>query len=398
MGRPGWGTGGCRSSHISYDFARNDNQANFFENPLGPIGAFDTPLAFKCDSGEVVYRLANGFQSYVLLKSDGERLSIVPSVLVDDDSMTSGTIVNGISCLSCHYDGMKPENPGKIANLDRVRSLASDNTRRFRQADRDMIADLYPERDVFSRLLGQDRALFRQALAAAGITRTGATEPVRVLFDLFAKNVSMEAAAEFWLPIEEFTKLLNRAGETREPRKRFEYADVQRQFCTSFGSAMRLCSTATYAFEKLLWNYASTRFPVKHTPRIPAILVCCLTLVSWQVRAGDWPCWRGPTRHDITAEFSGWTGKAWHSSDVAWKQNVGEGSTSPIVVGELLYVLGWGDGHDSLHCMEAATGKEKWRVRYKTRSTADLRRAMKDCIPARRQLRNMTSPPGFCIR
>ncbi len=99
--------------------------------------------------------------------------------------------------------------------------------------------------------------------------------------------------------------------------------------------------------------------------RILATLICCLTLVSSQVRADDWPCWRGPTRNDITAESSGWTGKAWHSSDVAWKQNVGEGSTSPIVVGDLLYVLGWGDSQDSLHCLEAETGKEKWTVRYK---------------------------------
>ncbi|MDA1015420.1 MAG: hypothetical protein O3A00_13335 [Planctomycetota bacterium] len=95
--------------HISYDFARNDNRANFFENPLGPVGAFKTEFAFEHDGGEVIYRLPNGFQAYALVKSNGERLSIAPSAIVEDGTMPGGLIFNGISCLSCHYDGMKPE-------------------------------------------------------------------------------------------------------------------------------------------------------------------------------------------------------------------------------------------------------------------------------------------------
>jgi len=216
--------------HISYDFARSNGRANFFENPFGPVGTFNTQLAFKHDGGEVIYRLPNGFQAYVLVKSNGERLSIAPSAIVEDKTMPGGLIFNGISCLSCHYDGMKPESRQQAAKLDRVRLLTLDNVRRFKAADRDLIKELYPEPEVFGRLLEQDRGKFRRALAEAGITRTGVTEPVRALFDRFTANLDLEvAAAGFGVSVNDFTKRLDREGETRELRKRLEFAGVQRQ-------------------------------------------------------------------------------------------------------------------------------------------------------------------------
>lgn len=216
--------------HISYDFGANDGAGNFFENPLGPVGAFQTEAAFRHDGGEIIYRLPNGFQAYVLVKSNGERLSIAPSAIVHDDSMPGGAIINGVSCLSCHYDGMKPENRAQAASLDKVRGDALKNFRRFNAAERELIDALYPEPATFGRLLEQDRASFRKALSDAGLTATGPNEPVRALFDRFARNLDLPmAAAGFGLSVQEFSKLLGRESETRQLQSRLERSGMQRQ-------------------------------------------------------------------------------------------------------------------------------------------------------------------------
>lgn len=93
--------------------------------------------------------------------------------------------------------------------------------------------------------------------------------------------------------------------------------------------------------------------------------VCCLCFLAIPSIADDWPGWRGPNRNDVVGESSGWTGKDWLSPDVAWKKNVGEGSTSPIVVGDRLFVMGWRDGKDFLYCLQAETGEENWSTSYK---------------------------------
>lgn len=96
-----------------------------------------------------------------------------------------------------------------------------------------------------------------------------------------------------------------------------------------------------------------------------------LVVVVWSVIcstvplvAEDWPHWRGPNRNDIVAESSGWTAKGWIENRPSWKAKVGEGSSSPIVVGERLFTMGWRDQQDSVYCLNAATGKEIWSVSY----------------------------------
>jgi len=104
---------------------------------------------------------------------------------------------------------------------------------------------------------------------------------------------------------------------------------------------------------------------VQNFSRRLAAAVCYLSLSGALLTAEDWPHWRGPNRNDIVGESSGWTAEGWRSSASAWKQNVGEGSTSPIVVGECLYVMGWRGQKDFVHCLNAKTGKEEWSVSYK---------------------------------
>lgn len=78
----------------------------------------------------------------------------------------------------------------------------------------------------------------------------------------------------------------------------------------------------------------------------------------------DWPHWRGPNRNGVVSESSRWESGAWPSIQQAWTANVGEGSTSPLVVGDRLYTMGWQNGKDTVVCLDTADGKPIWRQSY----------------------------------
>jgi len=80
--------------------------------------------------------------------------------------------------------------------------------------------------------------------------------------------------------------------------------------------------------------------------------------------ADDWPHWRGPDRSGVTGESSGWDGKRWVRSSPDWVERVGDGAASPVVSGQDLFIMGWENGQDRVRCLDAATGREKWRREY----------------------------------
>ena len=90
--------------------------------------------------------------------------------------------------------------------------------------------------------------------------------------------------------------------------------------------------------------------------------VCCVFLAG-AIQAEDWPHWRGVNRNGHTTEPSGWDGTTWNLKEV-WKANVGEGSTSPIVIDGHLYTMGWKDGSDIVRCLNASSGKVLWEKSY----------------------------------
>jgi outer membrane protein assembly factor BamB len=89
-----------------------------------------------------------------------------------------------------------------------------------------------------------------------------------------------------------------------------------------------------------------------------------LLLLLLAQAAQDWPHWRGPERNGIVAEPSGWGGAGWPVDAPAWTAKVGDGNTSPLVVGGRLYTMGWAQGRDTVWCLDAATGKEFWKQTY----------------------------------
>jgi len=117
-------------------------------------------------------------------------------------------------------------------------------------------------------------------------------------------------------------------------------------------------------------------FEHKEQPMLrPLLALALIGFLSPLSSAADWPHWRGPTRDDISTEPSGWQNDKWNLTE-AWKANVGEGSTSPVVVDGKLYTFGWKADRDTLVCLDAKTGKPIWNQsnpapKYGRHSTGD---------------------------
>jgi outer membrane protein assembly factor BamB len=100
------------------------------------------------------------------------------------------------------------------------------------------------------------------------------------------------------------------------------------------------------------------------TSSLQFVLVAVL-LASAPVRAGDWPQWRGPTRNGLTDESSGWSDGRWLPEKPTWTVKVGQGASSPLVVGDRVYTFGRMDSRDTVCCLSGRDRKELWKVQYR---------------------------------
>lgn len=241
--------------HISYDFASNNGRQNLLDFPFGPTGTLADRHAFEHDGGEVIFNLPNGYQAYMLVDAQGRRLDIAPQSIVQDRTMPGSVIINGISCLSCHVQGMKPEQYSpNLERLDQVREAVSDNRARFTASDQELAAQLYPPHDRFRDLIEQDRRRFLGALRDSGIPQRGSVEPARALFDQFKDNLSVDKlASEFGLTAADLRERMQREGETRRLLSRAEQSELKRQLqITEFRRATQLIGLGEVAQPKPL--------------------------------------------------------------------------------------------------------------------------------------------------
>ena len=89
-----------------------------------------------------------------------------------------------------------------------------------------------------------------------------------------------------------------------------------------------------------------------------------LLLGTISALAQDWPQWRGPNR-DAHADFKApktWPKELTHK----WKTTVGEGVSTPALVGDRLYVFSRENGNEVIRCLSAADGKEQWQDKYES--------------------------------
>lgn len=179
---------------VSYDFAANIGRKNLFDHPLGP-GTEDRH--FQHDGGEIIFNLPNGLQGYLLVDASNNRLDKGPLSIVADDSRPDRAVVNGLSCMSCHYAGI-------IAKGDSIRANVVANQAAFPESA-DVLA-LYPERDEMARLQDEDGKRFMDACRSLGMDRfTKTGEPVVNMARRFEADLDRPlAAAELGLTPEKF--------------------------------------------------------------------------------------------------------------------------------------------------------------------------------------------------
>jgi outer membrane protein assembly factor BamB len=77
----------------------------------------------------------------------------------------------------------------------------------------------------------------------------------------------------------------------------------------------------------------------------------------------DWPQWRGPNRDNKVAGFT--APKTWPKElTKKWRVTVGKGESSPVLVGNKLYVFARQGTEEVTLCLDAATGNEIWKDKY----------------------------------
>jgi len=185
----------------SYDFSGNTGPKNLFENPIGPGNAAGM---FAHDGGEIIFHLPNGMLAFMLTDSSGRRIERGPIEIVSDPRQPDRTVVNGMSCMSCHHSGF-------IQKADEIRPHVTANAQAY--ADLSNILKLYPESSAAVRqLFAKDSLLFTTALASSeiGISKpTQTSEPIVLIANRYATEVDLPvAAAELGMPPEQLAKLL----------------------------------------------------------------------------------------------------------------------------------------------------------------------------------------------
>jgi len=94
------------------------------------------------------------------------------------------------------------------------------------------------------------------------------------------------------------------------------------------------------------------------------VLAICVVLVGVSsVWAQDWPQWRGPNRDGKVTGFT--APQTWPQElKLKWSVPVGQGDSTPALVGDKLYVFTRQGEDEVTLCLDAQTGKEVWNDKY----------------------------------
>jgi hypothetical protein len=215
---------------LSYDFSRQDrNRVDerqlLVKNPLGPASfpsggrpLLNGQLAFKQAGGEIVFTLANGLHGYYVADANGNRLDgAAPIDIVFDEAKITGRveISNGLSCIRCHDQGIKPATKSNDAIHAVMNGFSGEALYTLRR--------LHPGDEVVKKQITADTTRYLAALKEAdaapprfdptrplGKENNLGEEPCGVLADWFDSPLDLsKAAAELGLGIGEFTQLLD---------------------------------------------------------------------------------------------------------------------------------------------------------------------------------------------
>ena len=177
----------------TYDFAGNVGTQNIFTHPLD----------FKHDGGEIIFNLPNGLQAYYLSNALGDRLDEAPIDIVSNAGSRDPVVRNGLSCMGCHTEGMKPFE-------DEVRLVITQDP--DPPYDKAQALRLYTEKLEMDALIREDTQRYKQALEATGGV-FGGSEPIQQLVREFEEVLdAAHAAAEVGLETDDFLQKIRENG------------------------------------------------------------------------------------------------------------------------------------------------------------------------------------------
>jgi outer membrane protein assembly factor BamB len=91
--------------------------------------------------------------------------------------------------------------------------------------------------------------------------------------------------------------------------------------------------------------------------------ICVVVIGAACAAAQDWPQWRGPNRDDKVTGFT--APKTWPSElKQKWSVTVGQGDSTPALVGDRLYVFTRQGQDEVVLCLDAQSGKVLWTEKY----------------------------------
>jgi serine/threonine-protein kinase len=192
----------------SYDFGLGELKADYDDkhNPLlyclGP--SFDghpfPQKAFLHDGSEIIFNLPNGMQGYLVADPKGRRMDAPPIWVLKDRNEFAGTpqLVNGISCMACHSQGMQTVS-------DQVRLQADKGGRIFDTPEtRKLAASLYLPHKEMDVLLKADEKRFMDAVNTVTLpfladrgrwTAQPRTEVIYAVTLAYRQHLTLEEAA-----------------------------------------------------------------------------------------------------------------------------------------------------------------------------------------------------------
>ena len=94
-----------------------------------------------------------------------------------------------------------------------------------------------------------------------------------------------------------------------------------------------------------------------------ALFLTVPLLVRAQNAGTDWPQFRGPARDGSAAAFK--EPQTWPNQlTKKWTVNVGEGYSTPLIVGDRVYMFARQGTNEVMQALDASTGKSLWQTRY----------------------------------
>lgn len=251
----------------SYDFGGNIGKQNIFDRPLG----------FQHDGGENIFNLPNGLQAYMLVDAKGQRIDKGPTAIVSDPKRPDRAVVNGLSCMSCHNQGM-------IEKEDQVRKHVEANRGAFGKEEADIILGLYPGHAKMKSFFKEDAERFAKAVEKTGQKldangRIAGTDPAVTLAALFEQELDLNlTAAEAAVAPEVLLKMLGRDSNLARSLGpvRSKGGTVKREvFVAVFGDLVRDLELGQFVVPK-------NALPIVQVKEVPPRLIPAQELVVTQ--------------------------------------------------------------------------------------------------------------------